>query len=43
MKMRRKKSAPRRDWRVTLFLIISLVIVLTMVLGTVIMSLPGPK
>ncbi|MCX6032977.1 MAG: hypothetical protein NT169_27280 [Chloroflexi bacterium] len=33
MKMRRKKSAPRRDWRMIVFLIISLVIVLTMVLA----------
>jgi hypothetical protein len=43
MKTNRKKSAPRRDWRVTLFLIISLLIVLTMVLGSVLLALPGPS
>ena len=41
--MTRRRSPKRRDWRMTLFLIISLVIVLTMVLGTVLMSLPGPN
>ena len=41
--MTRRKSSKRRDWRMTLFLIISLVIVLTMVFGTVLMSLPGPN
>jgi predicted nucleic acid-binding Zn ribbon protein len=31
--MRRRKSRPRRDWRVILFLVISFLIVLTMVLA----------
>jgi hypothetical protein len=35
-----RKKAPRRDWRMTLFLVISLLIVLSMVLGSVIVSLP---
>lgn len=38
--MARKKSQ-RRDWRVILFLAISLLIVLSMVLLTVLPGLPG--
>ena len=41
--MTRKKPSRRRDWRMTVFLIISLIIVLTMVFGTLLMSLPGPN
>jgi predicted nucleic acid-binding Zn ribbon protein len=29
-----RKKAPKRDWRMTLFLVISLIIVLSMVLTT---------
>ena len=32
-----RKKAPRRDWRMTLFLVISLIIVLSMVLGMVVL------
>jgi len=39
--MARKKNAQRRDWRMTVFLAISVVIVLSMVLGSIIISLPG--
>ncbi len=35
--MARKKSS-RRDWRMTLFLIVSVLIVLSMVLGSVIVA-----
>jgi predicted nucleic acid-binding Zn ribbon protein len=31
--MKRRKSSPRRDWRIILFLIISALIVLTMILA----------
>ncbi len=36
--MARKKSS-RRDWRMTLFLIVSVLIVLSMVLGSVIIAI----
>jgi hypothetical protein len=39
--MARRKNAQRRDWRMTVFLAISVVIVLSMVLGSIIISLPG--
>ncbi len=35
--MARKKSS-RRDWRMTLFIIVSILIVLSMVLGSVIIA-----
>ena len=41
--MTRRRSPKRRDWRMTLFLIVSLVIVLTMVLGTVFIGITGPN
>ncbi len=40
--MARKKSAPRRDWRMVVFIIISLVIVLSMVLAYLPGVLSGP-
>ena len=39
--MARKKNTQRRSWQMVVFLAISLVIVLSMVLGSVIMALPG--
>ena len=38
--MARRKTA-RRDWRMTLFLVISILIVLSMVLGSVIIAFQG--
>ncbi len=38
--MARRKSR-RRDWRVILFLVISLLIVLSMILFTILPALPG--
>ena len=37
--MTRKKTPQRRDWRMTLFLVVSLVIILSMVLGSVLLAL----
>ena len=37
--MARKKTSQRRDWRMTLFLVISVIIILSMVLGSVLLSL----
>jgi hypothetical protein len=37
--MTRKKTSQRRDWRMTLFLVISVVIILSMVLGSVLLAL----
>ena len=37
--MARKRNSQRRDWRMTLFLVISVVIILSMVLGSVLLSL----
>ena len=39
--MARKKSPQRRDWRMIVFLAISLVIVLSMILFMVLPALPG--
>ena len=39
--MARKKNAQRRDWRMVVFLAISLVIVLSMILFMVVPALPG--
>jgi hypothetical protein len=39
--MARKKNAQRRDWRMVVFLVISVVIVLSMILFTVVPALPG--
>ena len=39
--MARKKTPQRRDWRMIAFLAISIVIVLSMVLFTVLPTLPG--
>jgi hypothetical protein len=39
--MARKKPAQRRDWRMVVFLAISLVIVLSMILFMVVPALPG--
>jgi hypothetical protein len=36
-----RKKAQRRDWRVIVFLAISLIIVLAMILFTVLPALPG--
>ena len=36
--MARKKNAQRRDWRMTVFLAISVVIILSMVLGSVLLA-----
>jgi len=36
--MARKKSSERRDWRMTLFLAISVIIILSMVLGSVLLA-----
>ena len=36
--MARKKNAQRRDWRMVVFLAISVVIVLSMVLGSVMLA-----
>jgi hypothetical protein len=33
-----RRKTPRRDWKMTLFLIVSLLIVLSMVLGSVIVA-----
>ncbi len=33
-----RKKTPRRDWRMTLFLAISLIIIVSMVLGSFIMA-----
>lgn len=38
--MARRKSR-RRDWRVILFLVVSLLIVLSMILFTILPALPG--
>lgn len=40
--MARRKSAPRRDWRMVVFVIISLIIVLSMVLAYLPGVLSGP-
>jgi hypothetical protein len=37
--MARRKTSQRRDWRMTLFLVISVIIILSMVLGSVLLSL----
>lgn len=37
-----RRKAPKRDWRLTLFLAISLLIVLSMVLSTILVSAPTP-
>ena len=37
--MTRKKTAQRRDWRMIVFLAISVVIILSMVLGSVLLAL----
>ncbi len=37
-----RKKTQRRDWRMTVFLAISLIIIVSMVLGSVIMSI-NPK
>jgi hypothetical protein len=37
--MTRKKASQRRDWRMTLFLVISVIIILSMVLGSVLLAL----
>jgi hypothetical protein len=39
--MARKKTAQRRDWRMVVFLAISVVIVLSMILFMVVPALPG--
>ena len=39
--MARRKNNTRRDWRVTVFLGISLLIVLSMVITMVLVSAPG--
>jgi uncharacterized transporter YbjL len=39
--MARKRNTQRRSWQMVVFLAISLVIVLSMVLGSIIMALPG--
>lgn len=39
--MARKKTTQRRDWRMVVFLAISVVIVLSMILFTVVPALPG--
>jgi hypothetical protein len=39
--MARKKNAQRRDWRMVVFLVISVVIVLSMILFMVVPALPG--
>jgi hypothetical protein len=39
--MARKKSSQRRDWRMVVFLAISIVIVLSMILFMVVPALPG--
>jgi len=36
--MARKRNPERRDWRMTLFLAISVVIILSMVLGSVLLA-----
>jgi hypothetical protein len=36
--MARKRNSERRDWRMTLFLAISVVIILSMVLGSVLLA-----
>jgi len=36
--MARKKNAQRRDWRMVVFLVISVIIVLSMVLGSVMLA-----
>jgi hypothetical protein len=36
--MARKKNAQRRDWRMVVFLAISVIIVLSMVLGSVMLA-----
>ena len=36
--MARKKNAQRRDWRMVVFLVISVIIVLSMVLGSVMLT-----
>ena len=36
--MTRKKTSQRRDWRMTVFLAISVVIILSMVLGSVLLA-----
>ena len=36
--MTRKKTSQRRDWRMTLFLAISVILVLSMVLGSVLLA-----
>lgn len=40
--MARKKAAPRRDWRMVVFITISLIIVLSMVLAYLPGVLSGP-
>jgi hypothetical protein len=39
--MARKRNAQRRDWRMVVFLAISVVIVLSMILFMVVPALPG--
>jgi len=39
--MARRKNSQRRDWRMVVFLAISVVIVLSMILFTVVPALPG--
>jgi hypothetical protein len=39
--MARKKNSQRRDWRMVVFLVISLVIVLSMIVFTIVPALPG--
>jgi uncharacterized protein YqhQ len=36
--MTRKKTSQRRDWRMTLFLAIAVILVLSMVLGSVLLA-----